>query len=90
MNGVLLAESAVLVEFKSVRMILFVLGSVVIALFAFGASKGYFNVIFFFAGHITIPPTGVFTQYYDFFTFKKMTPLDECFNNIALFRGYVN
>ena len=56
MNGVLLAESAVLVEFKSVRMILFVLGSVVIALFAFGASKSYLYVCFFFAGHITIPP----------------------------------
>lgn len=37
------AEPAVLIEFKSVRVILLVFKSIVIALFALGACKSYFN-----------------------------------------------
>ena len=41
MQGVLLAELAVFVEFDSVRRILFILHSVIITLFAFGTCYGY-------------------------------------------------
>ena len=43
MKSVLLAESAILVHFKSVRIILLVLHSVVVALLAFCTSECYFN-----------------------------------------------
>lgn len=42
-QGVLSAEPAVLVHFKSVRVVLLVFHSVVVALLAFGASKCDFN-----------------------------------------------
>ena len=41
MQGMLAAETAVFIEFKSVRVILFVLHSVVVALFALTAGKSY-------------------------------------------------
>ena len=42
MNSMLAAETAVLVHFQSVRIVLFVLERVVVALFAFRASQGDF------------------------------------------------
>ena len=42
MDRVLTAETAVLLELQLVRSILFVLGRRVVALLAFGASKGHY------------------------------------------------
>ena len=42
MNGVLLAESAVLVHLKTIGIVLLVLHSVVVALFTLGTSQCYF------------------------------------------------
>jgi hypothetical protein len=49
-NGVLLAESAVLVHLKSVRVVLFVLHCVVVTLFALCAGQGNFY------SHFSAPP----------------------------------
>ena len=43
MQSVLFAESAILIHFKSVRVVLFVFHCVVIALLAFCTSEGNFN-----------------------------------------------
>ena len=43
MQGVLAAETAILVHLKSVRIILLVFNCVIVALLAFGAGKSDFN-----------------------------------------------
>ena len=43
MKGVFTAETAILVEFETIGIVLLVLGSVVISLFAFGANECYFH-----------------------------------------------
>ena len=53
-NGVLFAESAILVAFQSVGCGFAVFVSVVVALFAFGASKYNLNSVTFFRSHSKI------------------------------------
>jgi hypothetical protein len=50
MSGVLLAEAAILLHLKTIRVVLLVLRGVVIALLAFGASESDFH------GHLLTPP----------------------------------
>ena len=46
MNGMLLAEGAILVQLQSLRIVLFVLHRVVVPVLAFGAFKGNFRSVY--------------------------------------------
>lgn len=50
MDGMLLAETAILLHLDTVRVVLLVLGLVIVALFAFRAGKSDFD------SHVSAPP----------------------------------